>query len=283
MKYTEGLEKIPQEKKSQLWSLFLDYLIQSYERRKVTVQDLNEFLSRAHDHRCLPERYYDYWLELNKNDFGAEILKKATEAYPRSEKWHELYLKYKILKHAPAEELAEIFSRGKDALGDKAVNLWLIFIQYHIVTSSDDVIQNYFLKGIRESDKISLALRPQYLQWLRLTKSIVDIRKAYAELSEMRPFCKSLHLNMLNIESVEHDFNEMENIHKTLCEQFSGDLDVWVGFMEFYVNFRKTDSAQKKASDRNGTYKKALCMLSEPLQKQFKEKCSHYVLSTTII
>lgn len=279
-KYMEGLDRVPQDKKRQLWALFLDYLIQSYERKKVTIDDLNEHLSRAHEHRCLPERFYDNWLERNKNDFGVEILKKATEAYPRSEKWHELYLKYNIVKHAPIEDLTEIFSKGKDALGDKAINLWTMFIQYHIVTSSDDVIQNYFLKGIRESDKISLALRPQYLQWLRLTKSIVDIRKAYTELSQMRPFCKDLHMIMLNIESVLSDFNRMEKIHKTLCEQFPTDLEVWIGLMEFYVNCRRDDDSIVK-KNKNSTYKKALCMLPAPLQKQFKEKCSHYVLGTT--
>lgn len=269
--------------------MFLDYLIQSYERKKVSVRDLNEYLTKAHEDRSLPERYYDCWLELNKNEFGAEILKKATEAYPRSEKWHELYLKYKILKHAPADEITVIFSKGKEALGDRGVNLWTTFIQYHIVKSSDDVVQHYFIKGIRESDKISLALRPLYLEWLRLTKDIVEIRKVYGELSEMRPFCKKLHLIMLDVESVEHNVNKiekihkMEKIHKTLCEQFPGDLDVWVGFMEFHVHFKRNDPPQKRAADRNTTYKKALCKLPEPLQKQFKEKCSHYVLSSTFI
>lgn len=76
-KYLEGLSKIPQNKKPHLWSLFLDYLIQSHERKKVSVEELNDFLTRAHDSRCLPEKYYDYWLALNKNDFSGEILKKG--------------------------------------------------------------------------------------------------------------------------------------------------------------------------------------------------------------
>lgn len=79
-KYLEGLSKIPQNKKPHLWSLFLDYLIQSHERKKVGVDELNDFLMRAHDARCLPEKYYDYWLALNKNDFSGEILKKGEQS-----------------------------------------------------------------------------------------------------------------------------------------------------------------------------------------------------------
>lgn len=205
----------------------------------------------------------------------------ATEAYPRSEKWYELLLKYKILKHYSTENITVTFSQGKEALGDRAVNLWTTFIQYHIVTSPDDVVQSYFLKGIKESDKISLALRPQYLEWLRLTKGITETRKAYTELCNARPFCKSLHLTMLNVASADCDRDEMERIHKTLTEQFPGDLDVWVELMEFYVHYRRHDPPEKRSADRNRTYNKALCMLSEPLQKQFKEKCSQHVLSST--
>lgn len=280
-KYLEGLNKIPQSKKPQLWSTFLDYLIQCRERNKLKVEDLNEYLKRAHDSRCLPEKYYDYWLTLNKNDYSELILKKATEAYPTSEKWFELYLRYKILKHHPKEEINVIFSKGKEILGEKAVNLWTIFIQYHIVTSPDDVIQTYFLKGIKEGDKISLALRSQYIEWLRLSRGITEARNAYADLACMLPYCKNLHTTMLNIESVECDIDRMENIHKTLTEQFPRDLDVWINIMEFYEYFRRKDPVKKRSADTNKVYSKALCMLPEPLQKQFKEKCGHIVLSST--
>lgn len=76
-KYLEGLSKIPQNQKPHLWSLFLDHLIQSHDRKKVSVDDLNDYLNKAHDCRCLLEKYYDYWLTLNKNDRNGEILKKG--------------------------------------------------------------------------------------------------------------------------------------------------------------------------------------------------------------
>lgn len=190
-------------------------------------------------------------------------------------------MKYKIVKQYSAEEITLTFSEGKEALGERATNLWTTFIQYHIVMSPDDVVQSYFLKGIKESDKISLTLRPQYLEWLRISKNILETRKAYAEMCTMRPFCKNLHLTMYTIESAEYDTDRMEKIYTTLAEQFPGDLDVWVGFMEFYVHFRRNDPPEKRAADKNRTYNKALCVLSEHLQKQFKEKCSHHVLSST--
>lgn len=184
------------------------------------------------------------------------------------------------MTHCSAEEITVIFSQGKEALAERAGNLWEMFMQYHIVTSSEDIVQKYFLKGVNESEKISANLKPQYIEWLRFSKGILETRKAYGELCNTRPFCKSLHLAMLGIESAEHDVDRMEKIHKTLTEQFPGDLDVWVEFMEFYVYFRKNDPPEKRATDRNRTYNKALCLLSEPLQKQFKEKCSHHVLSS---
>lgn len=274
-KYLEGLDMVPQNKRSQLWTYFIDYLTTSLTNKQVDDWSLNEYLLKAHNSRCLEEKYYYFWLELNKS-FAGEILKKATEAYPRSQKWHEMYLKYKISKQAPSEEIAMIFHRGKEALGDEAINLWAIFIQHHITISSDDTVQNYFISGIQESSKISLFLRSQYLKWLRDRKSIEEIRSAYANLSDMQPFCKELHLVMLDVES--DNIDNIEAIYNTLCKQFPEDLDIWLNFMEFYVRCRKGD-----LSGRNRIYQKALCMLPKQLQNIFKEKCSHYILLSSFV
>lgn len=185
------------------------------------------------------------------------------------------------MKHQPPEAIAVTFSQGREALGNRALNLWVTFIQYHVVMSSEDVVQSYFLRGIKESENISMALRPQYLEWLILSKGIQETRKAYMDLSSLRPFCKEVHLTMLNIESTYQNKDNMEAIHKTLSEQFPEDLDVWVGCMEFYNDIRWLDPKEQSDADKKKTYNKALCMLSGPSLKQFKEQYSHRIVTNT--
>ncbi|KAJ8976645.1 hypothetical protein NQ317_011153 [Molorchus minor] len=118
-------------------------------------------------------------------------------------------------------------------LKEKSAPLWLATLRYHTLTSSNQVLELIYRDGVEQPKEVSDILKPEYIQWVALTKGIKQARKEYSILSRKEPYCKELHAAMFKLESLEmdQDVDEIQNIIKLASDQFGKeDVDLWLNY-----------------------------------------------------
>lgn len=88
---------------------------------------------------------------------------------PTSVELWKLRLKYFILKDN-VEQINEIVRQGSAKLEKKSLPLWLMALRYHTLNSTDGVIDKIYEQGVQKPKEISDVLKPDYIEWLALTK-----------------------------------------------------------------------------------------------------------------
>ncbi|KAJ8924758.1 hypothetical protein NQ315_000911 [Exocentrus adspersus] len=174
-------------------------------------------------------------------------------AVPTSVELWKLRLKCAIMKDH-VKEVNQVFKQGILQLKEKSAPLWVMTLRYHTLTSGNEVLELIFKDGVEQPKEVSDVLKPEYIEWLALSKGMKETRKAYFMLAEKKPYCKELHASMLKLESLEmdQDIEVMESALRFACEQFGvEDVDVWINFIEFYLRHHKTLEKEKGAFDVN--------------------------------
>lgn len=78
-KFEEGLQKLPQSKKPELWAAFIDQLAESYKTKISSGTEFETYLQKAHNEGCLSEMHYDYWLKLSRDQQVESVFKKGKQ------------------------------------------------------------------------------------------------------------------------------------------------------------------------------------------------------------
>ncbi|CAH0546712.1 unnamed protein product [Brassicogethes aeneus] len=284
-KYQEGLKVVEGEKKKNLWHYYLDYLISVQQDRKVASKLKTTTLQAALEDACeediLKEKHYIVWIELlddkmeeseiefKKKEIKeeiVEILEKGLESIPESVELWKLRLKAAVMKDNE-NEVNVTLKRGIQALNEKALPLWLMSLRFHMLVSNENKIDEFYQSAIYAPKDVCNVLKPQYILWLGMSKSIEEIRQKYNVLARQRPYCKELHKSMLKVEGNEipPNIDELEKVHKNVCEQFGkDDVDIWIAYAQFLSKYRPTDLPN--------LYKQAESKLTSLLFPDFQER-----------
>ncbi|GJQ84176.1 hypothetical protein Trydic_g2852 [Trypoxylus dichotomus] len=275
-RYREGLTKVPPEEREQLWTFFLNCLIDCrQEHHGVAIHFktslLKEALEDAFKHGYLAEKHYIQWLDLVDDNGKLEILKRGVEQIPQSVELWKVYLRTQIVSD-DRQGIEAVFRAGVEALQGKALPLWTGVIRYYLLSADDDTMEALYREGVRQPQEVSDVLKPEFVEWLAIAKGMRHAREEYLALARQQPYCKELHNTMSKLESTEIDFNfdAWENVHRLACEQFGKeDVDVWMNWIQYYMDFRR-GSVSKAILQQ--IYMDAQNSLPEVLFLSFKDK-----------
>nr|XP_003705650.1 PREDICTED: U3 small nucleolar RNA-associated protein 6 homolog [Megachile rotundata] len=240
--YQTAVKKIKTE---EMWSLYIECLIELNQKagtlpnfkRKL----LKTALMQAHQAKKLKEKYYLYWINMfnvDKKDEEAdkklkEILCVATETVPNSVSLWHARLRYLLVSNE--EEAEKLFPKAIQALGEKSLPLWKMRI-LHTQAICPEKTEEIFQAALQGHSSIAQELKPTYMEWLVLTKSIQAARKIYDSLCLQPPFCLELHKKMIELELMQPNIL-LKNIRK--CYDMStlqfgrNNTSVWINYITF--------------------------------------------------
>lgn len=238
--YKSAVKVIPT---SLMWEKYLDTLIDLYldktKKKHFVKEILEQALQEAYSAGVLLEKHYLMWIEmLEDQPKQFEIMVMATTALPQSVKLWITRLRYHII----LDETTQVRAVSREAiiaLKEKSLPIYKGIIQYHNlkVMNNFTEIKALYEEGIVQDPEISLELRPQYIEWLLLTKNIKVARQEYEKIARYTPYCLELHKKMIELENGKTGalcLNAIRNVHKLACQQFGKDnSDVWVEYIKF--------------------------------------------------
>ncbi|XP_034190619.1 U3 small nucleolar RNA-associated protein 6 homolog [Osmia lignaria lignaria] len=240
--YQTAVKKIKTE---EMWSLYIECLIELNQKtgtlpnfkRKL----LKTALMQAHQAKKLKEKYYLYWInmfDIDKKDEAAdkklkEILCVATETIPSSVSLWHARLRYLLVSEE--EEAERVFPNAIQALGEKSLPLWKMRI-LHVQAKCPERTDEIFQAALQGHSNVAQELKPVYLEWLVLSKSIQSTRKVYDSLCLQPPFCLELHKKMIELELMQPNIllKNIRKCHEMSTLQFGkNDTSVWINYITF--------------------------------------------------
>ncbi|XP_015518125.1 U3 small nucleolar RNA-associated protein 6 homolog [Neodiprion lecontei] len=241
--YQTAVKKIKTE---EMWSLYIDCILEinhetgslpNYKRKL-----LRNALTQAHQAGKLREKYYLQWigmLSTNKKDENDqkrlyEVLCWATDALPKSVDLWQARLRYH-LAFGQEDSATAAFVKATEILGEKSLPLWKMRL-LHVQTKSPEETEQIFQAALQEGPTIAKDMKPTYIEWLVLTKSIQVARKVYDNLCLQPPPCLELHKKMAAIEMMQPEVSlkHARRPHEMATLQFGKtNTDVWMDYIMF--------------------------------------------------
>ncbi|KAL7291126.1 hypothetical protein TKK_0015252 [Trichogramma kaykai] len=270
--YLTAVKKI---KTKEMWSLFLDCLIEINQggtlpnfKRKL----LKNALNQGHTAGELEEKYYVVWIDLitantSQDEEGQrkvlEVLQMSIETLPKSIDLWKRYINY--LLNIEQKELAlEKFNMAVAILGKDAVPLWqLRFL--HIQITNPEELPSFFQEGLKSIPEISNYIKPVYIEWIVLNNDIEKARSVYDQLV-LQPFpCLELHKKMASLELLQCNIS-LQNARKPyemITLQFGKkSKDVWIEYVKFELKYGDKDRV-------SNIYERAIQNLEPALVEDF--------------
>lgn len=245
--YQTALKKIKTE---EMWSLYIECLIEINQKAgplpNFKKKLLKTAFTQAHQAKKLKEKYYLHWiniLNVEKKDETTEkklkdILCMATEAVPSSVSLWHARLRY-LLVSGQDDEAETIFSKITQILGEKSLPLWKMRI-LHAQAKSSEKTEEIFQAAVHGHPNIAREIKPTYIEWLVLTKSIQAARKIYDSLCLQPPFSIELHKKMIELELMQP---EISLKHTRKCYEMSmlqfgrNNTNVWIDYITFEMKY----------------------------------------------
>ncbi|XP_035731894.1 U3 small nucleolar RNA-associated protein 6 homolog [Vespa mandarinia] len=270
--YQTAVKKIKTE---EMWSLYIECLLEinhdtgSLPNFKKKL--LKNTLGQAHQAKKLKEKYYLHWIDMLSNDKKDEnaqkklekILSSATEIIPNSVSLWHVRLRH-LLVTRQEEEATSVFVKATEILGEKSLPLWRMKL-LHTQAINPDKTEEIFQAAVQEHPNISKDMKPSYIEWLVLTKSIQIARKMYDSLCLQPPMCLELHKKMAELELIQPEvvLKYARRPHEMAALQFGkNNTKVWID----YIIFEMKHGDPKKIGE---IHRRAVKTLEAPLTDTF--------------
>lgn len=240
--YKHAVQVLPT---SQMWERYLDALIEIYHDEKRNKSFKSEILDKsfedAYNDGFLQEKHYLVWLDIQPDEEKyIGLLKKASEAIPNSLELWLLQMKY----YTTRDDLQMVVATAKKAielLKDDSLQIYACLTKYYQMKTANAQYtlecQKVYESGIENGGTdISLSLRPMYIQWLTLVRSIKFARIEYEKMVTRIPHCLELHKKMIELEQARFNpsIEIIRNVHRTACSQFGASkTEVWMDLIKF--------------------------------------------------
>ncbi|XP_033333079.2 U3 small nucleolar RNA-associated protein 6 homolog isoform X1 [Megalopta genalis] len=245
--YQTALKRI---KTDEMWTLYIECLLEINQKDRSLPNFKKKLLkiafTQAHQAKKLKEKYYLHWVNmLNAEQKDGttekkvkEILCMATEAIPNSVSLWHARLRY-LLASELEEEAETIFPKAIKTLGDKSLPLWKMKI-LHMQAKSPERTEEVFQAALRGHPSVAQEIKPTYLEWLVLTKSIQAARKVYDELCLQPPFSIEMHKKMAELELMQPEMSLkcFRKCHDMTTLQFGkNNTNVWIDYIKFEMKY----------------------------------------------
>ncbi|XP_015177794.1 PREDICTED: U3 small nucleolar RNA-associated protein 6 homolog [Polistes dominula] len=208
--YQTAVKKIKTE---EMWSFYIECLLEINQDTEnlpnLKKKLLQNALTQGHQAKKLKEKYYLHWIDMLSNDIKdenapkklEEILSSATENIPDCVSLWHIRLKHLFITKQE-EEADSVFAKAIQILGEKSLSLWRMKLLHAQVTNPNK-IEEIFQAAVQEPLEISKDMKPSYIEWVVLTKSIQAARKIYESLCLQPPMCLELHQKMADLELMQ--------------------------------------------------------------------------------
>lgn len=277
--YEKGLEQIPSTKMCSLYieamlSLNTDMTTEANAKRK----SLGNAFKLGHESGLMSPEHYLTYLKLlleakeSKDEFIESIFQKSLDLYPNSPDLWVLRLKY-VIRTDDEVTIQRIFESAIRVLdNDKELPVWETMYLYCAVQmmNNDKYFEDFFQKAITSKNSlVSSHFKPEYIEWICLTKNLQTARQTYKYLTLNTVPCLELHRKMAQLETFQMVVNKVaaRECHEFAVQFFgAGDVDTWIDYVVFerdYGDSRLMGNIYERAKQQ---------LKSEILVAQFIEK-----------
>ncbi|XP_076285803.1 U3 small nucleolar RNA-associated protein 6 homolog isoform X2 [Lasioglossum baleicum] len=241
--YQTAVKKIKTE---EMWTLYVECMLEINQKggslpnfkRKL----LKTAFTQAHQAKKLKEKYYLLWINmLNAEQKDESTVKKikeilciATETIPNSVSLWHARLRY-LLSSGLEEEAEAVFPKATQILGDKSLPLWKMRI-LHMQTKTPERTEEVFQAALQGHPSVAQEMKPTYIEWLILTKSIQATRKVYDRLYLQPPFSIKMHKKMAELELMQPEISlkHLRKCYDMSTLQFGkNNTSVWIDYIQF--------------------------------------------------
>ncbi|KAF6204346.1 hypothetical protein GE061_002687 [Apolygus lucorum] len=242
-----------------MWSMYIDRVLEIYNDASV---DLSKFkkncvlmaFAAAYHKNQLNEKHYLIWAELQKDEERKlQLLRKGTAKLPTSVPLWTKMITTRLAMNNEEDGWRVFEDSVVNFRNDKAasLSLWKLMLRYYQCVRPDKVSW-FFEQGIKSSC-VSAEIKPMYLEWMVLSRGILDGRKLYNEIASSRPYSAGLHEKMIELENFQVKLNikSLRQAHAFLTEHFgTNDVSVWMKWINFENNVAKSRRNVIRIRDR---------------------------------
>ncbi|XP_055641974.1 U3 small nucleolar RNA-associated protein 6 homolog [Toxorhynchites rutilus septentrionalis] len=245
--YDDGLKVLPTK---QMWTYYIETMLKINEdmssQQKLRRKVLGAAFKKAYESNSLEEDKFVQYLKLlihgdiTQKPFITEVFHKATEAYPSSCAFWELYLNYLVRNDATTDEIEFFFARSLQQCTTNPLPLWKARFQcYNTRLELSDKLEQMLKEAIVQTAPISNHFQPRYLEFVTDSQDINSARKAYQELQKACAPCLDLHKKMAELESIQPqpDISHWRICHENATQYFgTTSVEVWIDYIKFELS-----------------------------------------------
>ncbi|XP_060865287.1 uncharacterized protein LOC132941308 isoform X2 [Metopolophium dirhodum] len=165
--------------------------------------------------------------------------------------WIQLIKLHLTIDSFDHDKLMVAFSQGVRALND-SLPLWKILIR-NLRYRRPEIVETLLkeaTKGTEDfyDEKLSLEIRPKYLEWCIEFKDIHATRDLFNELKDFKPACPKLYLVMIAIEREEpnYELDTVRQLYEEVTKLCGNDnVEVWIDYIRFEQEYGNKGLKQK--------------------------------------
>ncbi|XP_063700109.1 U3 small nucleolar RNA-associated protein 6 homolog [Culicoides brevitarsis] len=242
--YETGLEQVASTEMCLLYidamlSLNTDMTSDANARRKA----LGNAFKRGHESGLMSSEHYLTYLKLlleakeGKDDHIESIFQKSLALHPKCSDLWVLQLKY-VIRTSDHSTIQKTFEAALKAVDkDSELPVWETMYLYCAVQNNDKFFEDFFQKAISSKNSlVSSHFKPEYIEWVCLTKSLSNARQTYKYLTLNTTPCLELHRKMAQLETSQMAVNKTSAREcYEFAVQFFGktDVDTWIDYICF--------------------------------------------------
>lgn len=235
--FQKAVQKVPTET---MWAKYLNTMMELSEDKFQYNSELlrDAFMSAceaAHKANLMSEEHYMIWLErLQDVPTLLHILEEATRTKPTYFQLWVARVRYHMAR-GEESEVERVFDEAIEILKDNSIQIWRMKIQYYQLKGSDK-IELVYRAGLHSTPTVSKYLKPQFLDWLVLFKTIENVRKEYECLAIQEPWCMEIHKKMVELEAMcpEPSVEHLELVSRLATKQFGEET--WTNYIKDEIN-----------------------------------------------
>lgn len=239
--------------KDQIWKLYLSTCLEYIEKQSATkgviekrITKIFSLFEKAEKDGFLTEDLYSKWIQVLVNvglvDKAEDTIKRAISQHSKSVLLWKQYLHLNITNNLDENEAVQIFKESQKNIPEKkSLELWRVLLDFCVACCSEKT-EELFEQGVTSCRQVAAPLKEYYLQWMFMSKGIVQARKLYKRLIKSKPVSLQLFYEYFKLEDSQ-PFTKIEAIRKAyedaVMEFGTSSSDLWVDFIKMEMNHPK--------------------------------------------
>ncbi|XP_071107937.1 U3 small nucleolar RNA-associated protein 6 homolog [Haliotis cracherodii] len=240
-----------------------------------------EVFHDASQRQMVEEKLFMQWVELllTSTQMGQveEVLKQATDTYPRSAGLWALHLQVLIDRQEKLHTLLKVFKSARGALKEKVSwPVWEMMLHHLMSTGETATLDKLMEEAILCCREVSRPAKELYLEWAFLSQGIIHARKVYERLVQLKPVSLDFFTKYINMENSQPKpkLKHLRQGYEDAVQEFGKfQPDLWIDYLR-----QETNHPKGSPEATINIHSRALKMLPGTLNLDFVTK--HTLLQT---